>query len=323
MTRTNAELDSLTRRQVVHGAAGAVLGAFALKADKSATAAEPELQLKGKVQHSIVQWCFRDHFDADALARLAKSLGCKSIELGDPADWPTFRKHGLGTAIAGSHLFTQGMNNPKYHQGCIEILRERIDLCADAGVPTVITFTGYAQDMGDWAGGKHPDVAKLAANRPFIEPEEGIRNCVDGFKKIVGHAEKKKINLSLEMLNSRVWTHPMKGHPGYQGDHIDYCMEIIRRVGSPRLGLLFDIYHVQIMDGDLITRIHQCKDAINHVHTAGNPGRGELDDKQEINYPAVMRALVQIGYQGYVGHEFIPTRDPAAGLKQAVQVCDV
>ena len=124
-------------------------------------------------------------------------------------------------------------------------------------------------------------------------------------------------------MNSRDDSHPMKGHPGYQGDHVDYCIDIIRRVGSPRLKLLFDVYHVQIMDGDLIRRIHQCKDHIGHVHTAGNPGRGELDDRQEINYPAVMRTLVETGYSGYVGHEFIPTRDPRQGLRQAITVCGV
>ncbi|MBV8317968.1 MAG: TIM barrel protein, partial [Planctomycetaceae bacterium] len=117
--------------------------------------------------------------------------------------------------------------------------------------------------------------------------------------------------------------HPMKGHPGYQGDHTDYCVDIINRVASPNLKLLFDIYHVQIMDGDLIRRIHQLKDVIGHIHTAGNPGRGELDEKQEIAYKPVMEALVDIGYRGYVGQEFIPTRDPLAGLRQAVALCDV
>jgi hydroxypyruvate isomerase len=125
------------------------------------------------------------------------------------------------------------------------------------------------------------------------------------------------------MLNSRVSDHPMKGHPGYQGDHTEYCIDIIKRVGSPNLKLLFDIYHVQIMDGDQIRRIRQFKDEIAHVHTAGNPGRGELDDKQEINYPPIMQALLEIGYQGWVGQEFIPTRDPLQGLRQAVALCDV
>src|SRR4029453_2187773 len=131
-----------------------------------------------------------------------------------------------------------------------------------------------------------------------------------------------KVTLCLEMLNSPVDAN-MKGHPGYQGDHTDYCIELIKQVGSERLKLLFDIYHVQIMDGDVITRVRQYKDYIGHVHTAGNPGRGELDDTQEINYPPIIKALVAVGYKGYVGQEFIPTRDAVAGLKQAVEVCDV
>lgn len=279
--------------------------------------------LKGNINHSLVQWCFADYWNLDELCQLAKRLGCKSVELVEPEDWPTLKKHGLTCAISPSHLFMQGMNNPKYQEMCLEILRQRIDQAADAGVPTVITFTGYAEDTGPPADGTNPDVSNLPANRPRIDPETGIKNCVAGFKKIVGYAEKKKINLSLEILNSRVTDHPMKGHPGYQGDHVDYCMEIIRQVGSPRFGLLFDIYHVQIMDGDLIRRIRECGEAINHVHTAGNPGRGELDKRQEINFPAVMQALVDIGYKGFVGHEFIPTRDPLEGIKEAIAACDV
>jgi hydroxypyruvate isomerase len=166
-------------------------------------------------------------------------------------------------------------------------------------------------------------LSKLPSGRRVIDPDEGLKNCVAGFKRVVGYAEKKQINLAIEMLNTRASDHPMKGHPGYQGDHVDYCMDIIRQVGSPRLGLLFDIYHVQIMDGDIIRRIRQCGEAIKHVHTAGNPGRGELDETQEINFPPIMKALIDIGYQGFVGHEFIPTRDPLAGLTQAVRLCDV
>ncbi|MGE3779278.1 MAG: TIM barrel protein [Pirellulaceae bacterium] len=314
---------AITRRQLVQTAAGAAVGSWALADVRPGRAAEDEYQPQGRIRHSIVQWCFREHFELDRLCQVARQLGCVSVELVDPKDWGTLKKHGLVCAIAGSHLFTQGMNNPKYHAGCLAMLRQSIDACADAGFPTVITFTGFAEDLGDWADGKHPDLKSLPAHRRRIEPDEGIRNCVEGFKQIVGYAEQKKVNLSLEMLNSRVATHAMKGHPGYQGDHVDYCMEIIRQVGSPRLGLLFDVYHVQIMDGDLITRIRDCGEAINHVHTAGNPGRGELDDRQEIQYRPVMQTLVDIGYRGYVGHEFIPTRDALAGLRQAVRACDV
>ncbi|HVC98610.1 MAG TPA: TIM barrel protein, partial [Pirellulales bacterium] len=223
------------------------------------------------------------------------------VELADPKDWPTLKKHGLVCAIATSHGFEKGMNNPDYHEMCIEKIRASIDACAEYGFPNVITFTGFREDIPD---------------------DVGAKNCVAGFKKIVGYAEKKKVNLCLEMLNSRV-DFEMKGHPGYQGDHTDYCIDIIKQVGSPRMKLLFDIYHVQIMDGDVISRIRQHADYIAHIHTAGNPGRAELDDKQEINYPPIMRALLEIGYSGYVGQEFIPTRDPLDGLRQAVALCDV
>jgi len=136
-------------------------------------------------------------------------------------------------------------------------------------------------------------------------------------------AEKRGVTVCLEHLNTRDGSHPMKGHPGYQGDDIDYVANIVRRVGSPRVKLLFDIYHVQVMNGDVLRRLEECKDVIGHIHTAGNPGRAELDDSQEINFPPIMRKLIEIGYKGYVGHEFIPTRDPLAGLRQAVERCDV
>jgi hydroxypyruvate isomerase len=314
----------VNRRQLLQVAAGAA-GALALPGVIRAEGVGIEkAALKENIHHSVVTWCFEPYWSFDVLCENASQLGCKSVELCPPESWATVKKHGLTCAIAPSHLFIQGMNNPKYQPGCLEMLRKRIDQCADAGVKTVITFTGYAQDSGDWNNGSNPDLTKLPPNRAKIDPETGANNCVEGFKKIVGYAEKKKINLAMEMLNSRVTDHPMKGHPGFQGDHIDYCMEIVNRVGSPRFGLLFDLYHVQIMDGDLIRRIHQCKDAIKHIHTAGVPGRGELDNEQEINYPPCMKALLEIGYEGYVGHEFIPRRlDPQVGLDQAIRVCDV
>ncbi len=332
---------AISRRNILkHGAGAAALamagGAVAQAKDKDAKKKNTDAAkargkkkglakaTKGNINHSIVHWCFSEHWDVERTAQVAKQLGCKSVELVAPDQWATLKKYDLQCAIAGSHLFMQGMNNPKYQPGCIELIKKSIDACADAGFKTVITFTGYAAETGEWAGGSNPDAASIPAKPTrVIQPDEGIKNCIAGFKKVVGYAEKKKINLSLEMLNTRADDHPMKGHPGYQGDHIDYCMEIIDGVGSPRFGLLFDIYHVQIMDGDLIRRIKQCGEAINHVHTAGNPGRAELDESQEINYTPVMKALTKIGYKGFVGHEFIPTRDPLLGLSEAVEVCDV
>ncbi|MBC8872054.1 MAG: TIM barrel protein [Planctomycetes bacterium] len=313
---------SINRRQLLRTAAGATAaGALAMAVNKGA--AEEKAVTKGRIKQSIVEWCFADYWDMDEMCKVAVKLGCKSIELVGPEHWPTLKKYGLECAIAPSHLFVQGMNNPRYQSPCIEMLKKTIDDCADAGFKTVITFTGFSQESGEWADGGIPDLEKLPKDRPAIEPEVGIKNCVAGIKKVVGYAERKKVNLSLEILNTRVTDHPMKGHPGYQGNHVDYCMEIINGVGSPRFGLLFDIYHVQIMDGDIIRRIRQCGDAINHVHTAGNPGRNELDPDQEINFPACMKALLDIGYKGFVGQEFIPTRDPLKGLTEAVKLCDV
>ncbi len=207
-------------------------------------------------------------------------------------------------------MFVKGWNNTNHHAQLVECTRQAIDESADFGCPNVIAFNGFK-----WRNAEDPTSGEISL-------DEGAKNCVDGLKKIAGNAEKKKVTLCLEMLNTRA-AEAMKGHPGYQGDHVDYCMDILKRVGSPNVKLLFDVYHVQIMDGDLIRRVKECGEYIGHVHTAGNPGRGELDERQEINYPAVMQALVEIGYKGYVGHEFIPTRDPIAGLRQAITLCDV
>ncbi|MGI9177373.1 MAG: hydroxypyruvate isomerase family protein [Pirellulales bacterium] len=276
------------------------------------------MPLKGHINHSIVFWCFNvagDQWDMDKTCEVAKQLGVKSIELSGPETWSTIKKHGLTCAIAPNGMpdapFMKGFNNLRYHGQVIETTKKMIEACADAGIPAVIAFTGYK-----WHDADDPTSGAISL-------EEGAANCVKGLKEIAGHAEKKGVTICLEHLNTRDDTHPMKGHPGYQGDDVDYVAGIVRRVGSDRVKMLFDLYHVQAMNGDLIRRIEQCKDVIGHVHTAGNPGRGELDEQQEINFPAAMRKLVAIGYKGYVGHEFIPTRDAFAGLKQAVEVCDV
>lgn len=261
----------------------------------------------GRIKQSIVHWCFADHWDVAQTVKVAKRLGCLSIELVEPKYFPLLKENGLECAIGTIDMapdppFVKGFNNPEHHDRVIRATRDAIDACAQFGFRKVITFTGM---------------------RGGIPDDVGAANCVEGYKKIIGHAEKKNVTLCLEMLNSRDASHPMKGHPGYQGDHTEYCVDIIRRVGSENLKLLFDIYHVQIMDGDIIRRIHQHKDVIAHIHTAGNPGRGELDDHQEIAYKPIMESLVEIGYRGFVGQEFIPTRDPLAGLAQAVTLCDV
>jgi hydroxypyruvate isomerase len=301
-----------TRRRLLEGAAGAaVAGAAALGGRVEAHAGQEsesgKAVKKGRIRQSLVHWCFAPHWGVEEMIRVAKGLGCGSIELIEPKYFPLLKNNGLECAIGTIDMapdppFVKGFNNPKYRAQVLKATRDAIDACAEHGFKNVISFTGMREGIPD---------------------DVGAANCVEGYKQVVGYAEKKGVTLCLEMLNTRDASHPMKGHPGYQGDHTDYCIDIIKRVGSPSLKLLFDVYHVQIMDGDIIRRIRQHKDYIAHVHTAGNPGRGELDDAQEIAYKAVMEALVGVGYKGYVGQEFIPTRDPLAGLRQAVALCDV
>ncbi len=290
----------LSRRSVLRVAAGTsalvAIGHRAFSRERIERAVT-----KGRIKQSIAYWCVQKYWSVEETCRIAKELGCRSVELVEPKDWPILKKYGLVCAIHSSHGFDKGMNNPAYQEMCLAKLRDSIDACAEHGFPNVITFTGFREDIPD---------------------DVGLRNCVAGYKKIIGHAEKKGVTLCLEILNSRVEAE-MKGHPGYQGDHTDYCMEIVRQVGSPRMKLLFDIYHVQIMDGDIISRIRQYQDYIGHYHTAGNPGRRELDDRQEINYRPIMEEIARSGYTGYVGQEFIPTGDPLEGLRQAVALCDV
>ena len=274
--------------------------------------------VNGRIRHSVCFWCFESSewaWDLDTLASHAADLNLLSVELLAPEQWPTVRKHGLTCAIAGNGMppppFVKGLNNPRYQAEVIGVTKKTMDACAEGGVPSVIAFNGYK-----WKDAEDPESGEISR-------EEGARNTVAGLKELAAYGEEKGVTVCLEMLNTRDDTHPMKGHPGYQGDDIDYCADIIREVDSPRAKLLFDIYHVQIMNGDVIRRIREMKDLIGHVHTAGNPGRNELHLRQEIHYPSVMEALVEIGYEGYVGHEFIPTRDPRDSLAQAVKVCDV
>lgn len=267
-----------------------------------ASAEEPALYRakNGRIRQSVVPWCFKPMSVAE-LAKHSAALGIQSVELCPPSEWPHLRELGLTCAIAGSHGFSRGFAQPDQHAECIEILRKSIDAAASFGCENVITFSGFARGLSK---------------------EQGLRNMVDGFKKILGYAEEKKVTLCLEMLNSRVNVE-MKGHPDYMADDIDYAVEVCKQISSERMKVLFDIYHVQIMNGDVITRIKQHAPYIGHVHTAGNPGRGEIDDTQEINYAPIMRTLVEVGYKGFVGQEFIPTRAPIPSLAQAVQICDV
>lgn len=248
-------------------------------------------------------WCWKP-MDTLVLAQHAKDIGLVGIEGIDKKFYPEVKKMGLGISLVGSHGFSNGPCNPKFRDEVIAKLTDSIDLAADVGCQKVITFTGMKFEG--------------------MDRDRAIKDCIDTWKVVLPHAEKKGISLVLEHLNSRDDSHPMKGHPGYFGDDVDFCVDLIHQIGSPHFQLLFDIYHVSIMNGDVIRRLRQHKEVIGHVHTAGNPGRCELDENQEINYPAIMRAVQEIGYHDYVAHEFIPTwSDPILALRHAAMVCDV
>lgn len=301
--------EKFSRRGVLRAASGLAIAGVSLhlggvSADEQDGAPAADYRIaNGRIRQSVMGWCFKPMPNLE-LAAHCKRIGMTAIEGVSPEFYPKLREMGLDISIVSSHGFKEGMCNTSQHEKCLKVLRERIDLAAENGYKNVITFTGMLPKG--------------------VSPEQASRNCVEGWKKIVGHAEQKGVTLCLEHLNTRDDTHPMKGHPGYFGDDVDHCVDMIRRVGSPRMKLLFDIYHVQIMNGDVIRRIREYKDLIGHYHTAGNPGRAELDEDQEINYPAVMRAILKTGYKGYVAQEFIPTwKDKIAALRHAVQLCDV
>ncbi|MDA0283820.1 MAG: TIM barrel protein [Planctomycetota bacterium] len=307
-----------TRRDMLNRAAGAAAISALVSPLTAAAARSEKAVVNGRIKQSVVFWCFNvagDKWDIERTCLIAKNLGCQSVEICGPETWPTLKKHGLTCAIAPNGMpgapFIKGLNNPDYHDEVITHTKKMIDDCSDAGFPSVIAFTGYK-----WRDAEDPTSGEIPL-------EEGMANCVKGLKTLAAYGEKKGVTICLEHLNTRDDSHPMKGHPGYQGDNVDQVAAMLRSVGSERVKLLFDIYHVQIMNGDVIRRIGEMQDIIGHVHTAGNPGRGELDSKQEILYPAIMQKLVDIDYQGYVGQEFIPTRDALVGLTEAVKLCDV
>ncbi len=300
-----ASAQSFNRRSLLKrlGSGAALLGASSLGLRGADAPQEKKdfFRVKNdRIQQSVIYWCFKP-MTPDDLANNAAAMGMKSVELVTPEYWPKLKELGLVCAIAPSHGFAKGFAHKEEHEECLKILRERIDQCAAAGYPNVITFSGFRRGLSD---------------------EDGIKNMVEGLKQVAGQAEKKKVNLCIEVLNSRVNV-TMKGHPDYFCDRLERGIEVCKQIGSERVKLLFDIYHIQIMEGDLISRIREFHPYVAHYHTAGNPGRNEIDGTQEINYPAVMKAILETGYKGYVGQEFMPTRDAMASLNEAVRICDV
>jgi hydroxypyruvate isomerase len=256
-----------------------------------------------RIHQSVMGWCFNP-MSTPELIRHCAAIGIEAIEGIDRQFYPEAIAAGLRISLVSSHGFGNGPADRSNHAECIARLKEGIDTAVKFQSRRVITFTGM--------------------RLPGQTDEVSEQNCLDCWKQVIDHAEASGVTLVLEHLNSRDDTHPMKGHPGYFGDDVERCVELVRRMDSPSFKLLFDVYHVQIMNGDVIRRIRQFHPLIGHYHTAGNPGRCELDDRQEIHYPAVMRAIVATGYDGFVAQEFIPTwSDPVQSLRHAAMVCDV
>lgn len=308
MKRSTGIAGAISRRRFLSTTTAAcAASALALPARAAAAAesvAPPEDYRieRGRIKQSVYGWCFAP-MPAEQLIRACHRMGIPAMDVGKE-HYPLLRELGMKVTMTGGHGFKTGPFSRENHAFCIEKLRAGIDLAVEWGSSNVITFTGM-REKG-------------------ITDEQGARNCVDCWKQVIGYAEQKNVNLCLEILNSRDDSHPMKGHPGYFGDDVERCIDLIKQVGSPRMKLLFDVYHVQVMNGDIIRRIRQYTDYIGHYHVAGAPGRGEPDETQEINYPAVLRAILDTGYTGYVSQEFIPTwPDKLAALRHAVRICDV
>jgi hydroxypyruvate isomerase len=245
------------------------------------------------------------------MAPVAKRLGLKAIDLLTPKEWGPLKEHGLICSMtSGVHGGIEtGLNRVENHEPILKTLRELIDASAEAGYPNVICFSGNRHLKRKGKG------APLEGK---ISDEEGIRNCAAGLKQIMAHAEQKKVTVCMELLNSKV------NHPDYMCDTSTWGVELCKAVGSERFKLLYDIYHMQIMEGDIIATIRDRHPYFGHYHTGGVPGRHEIDETQELNWPAIMKAIVDTGFKGYVAQEFIPAKpDKVASLAAAVQVCDV
>ena len=261
---------------------------------------------KGRINHSVCKWCY-PKVSLEDLCVAGKDMGLTSIDLLLPADFPTLKTHGLTCAMVSFPTIkgptgdlggiTKAFNRKEHHDLLVQAYEPHIAAAADAGMKNVICFSG---------------------NRDGLDDATGLKNCAEGLKRLLPLAEKRGIVLSMELLNSRV------NHPDYQCDKSAWGIELCKAIGSPNFRLLYDIYHMQIMEGDVIATIRKSHEYFSHYHTGGVPGRHEIDDTQELNYAAIMRAIVETGYKGHVAQEFIPARpDVLASLKQAVEICNV
>jgi hydroxypyruvate isomerase len=281
----------MTRRTVLKTAAAAGAAAMLPLALPAA---------EGRLKQGVSFWTYQKWFDLDALCKEAVRIGLKGIDLVTPDQYATVQKYGLVpsmTSGSGPNTIPIGLNRLENHDKVLESVKRDITLASAAKVPNVITFSG---------------------NRKGLPDAEGLANCAIGLNKIKAYAEEKNVTVNLELLNSKV------NHKDYMADHTAWGVDLMKRVNSPRIKLLYDIYHMQIMEGDLIRTLTENIAFIGHFHTGGNPGRHELDDSQEVNWHAVAKAIADTGYQGFLSHEFIPEKTPPIrGLEQAFQTCTV
>jgi hydroxypyruvate isomerase len=296
MSRSGISRGRLSRRDfVVSSAVSAAAFVSAGEAVSGAAAEGSKVVTKGKIKQSACGGCFR-RMSTEERAKIGAEMGLVGLDFVGPEEWPILKKYGLVCTLSGSHGLTKGLNHTENHTECLAAIRKSVDRTAEAGFRNVICFSG---------------------NRNGMDDDEGMKNCETALKEIVGYAEKKKVTLCMELLNSKV------NHKDYMCDRSAWGFELAKKVGSPNFKMLYDIYHMQVQEGDIIATIRKNIDYIGHFHTAGVPGRHELDENQELNYPAIMRAIAETSYDGYVAHEYSPVRDPLVSLRQAVSLCDV
>jgi hydroxypyruvate isomerase len=285
----------LNRRSFLQLTGTGAVGALALSGSRADVLAGETVKSKGHIKQSVCRWCY-GKIPLKDLAAAVKKMGYQSVELLFPDEYKEIKPLGLTCAMIRCASIADGLNRKENHEKIEQELRKHIDFAAAEGLPNVICMSGNRNKMAD---------------------DEGLKNCAVGLKRVVGYAEKKKVTICMEGLNSKV------DHKDYMYDRTPWGVELCKKVGSDCFKLLYDIYHMQIMEGDVIRTIKQYKDYIAHYHTGGNPGRNEIDDSQELNYSAIVRAIVETGYKGFLGQEFIPKRDPYKSLAQAFRICDV
>jgi len=291
----------LSRRSAIRKVTGGTVAlATAASLSRRLQAADEAVgsKLKYRINHSVCKWCYGS-IPLEEFCQAGKKIGLQSVELLVVDDFPTLKKHDLICAMVSGVPggITEGLNRVEHHDKIVDFFERTTPIVADHGYPNIICFSGNRKGMSD---------------------EQGLENCAIGLKRIAPIAEKYKVNVCMELLNSK------HDHHDYMCDHTPWGVELVKRVGSERFKLLYDIYHMQIMEGDMIATIRENHQYIAHYHTGGVPGRAEIDQTQEINYPAVMKAIIDTGFKGFCAQEFIPKRpDPLASLQQGVEICDV